>query len=319
MNLPLNFHDVLEAGERLKGVCHTTPVVTSRTLNHRVGGDVFLKCENLQRAGAFKFRGAYHAISRLTDEEKKRGVIAFSSGNHAQAVALASRLSEVPAVLCMPEDAPRVKVEATRGYGAELVFYDRFTEDREEVAARLAEERGLTLIPPYDHPHIMAGAGTAALELLREVPGLDAVITPVGGGGLLSGTCIAAKNCSPDIRLFGVEPENADDTRRSLASGKRVKIPAPRTLADGLRITVPGKLTFPVIREHAESILTVTEEEIRDALRFALFRLKLVVEPSAAVPLAALLCRRLPQDLQRIGVILSGGNIDPGVLAELGS
>ncbi|MDA8353376.1 MAG: pyridoxal-phosphate dependent enzyme [Firmicutes bacterium] len=313
----IQMRDIRQAEQWLEGIAHRTPVVTSRTLNRMAGCEVFLKCENLQRAGAFKFRGAYHAISRLSEEQKRTGVIAFSSGNHAQAVALAARLAEVPAVLCMPDDAPQVKVEATRDYGAEIVFYNRFREDREQVAARLAEKRGLTLIPPYNHPHIMAGAGTAALELLREIPGLEAVITPVGGGGLLSGTAVSAHGINPGIRVFGTEPDQADDTRQSFLLGKRVTIPAPETIADGLRITIPGELTFPVIRQHVESILTVTEEEIREAIQFALFRLKLVVEPSGAVPLAALLFRRLPKDLKRVGVIISGGNIDPGVLAKL--
>lgn len=313
----IQMRDIRQAEQWLEGIAHRTPVVTSRTLNRMAGCEVFLKCENLQRAGAFKFRGAYHAISPLSEEQKRTGVIAFSSGNHAQAVALAARLAEVPAVLCMPDDAPQVKVEATRDYGAEIVFYNRFREDREQVAARLAEKRGLTLIPPYNHPHIMAGAGTAALELLREIPGLEAVITPVGGGGLLSGTAVSAHGINPGIRVFGTEPDQADDTRQSFLLGKRVTIPAPETIADGLRITIPGELTFPVIRQHVESILTVTEEEIREAIQFALFRLKLVVEPSGAVPLAALLFRRLPKDLKRVGVIISGGNIDPGVLAKL--
>ena len=313
----IQMRDIRQAEQWLEGIAHRTPVVTSRTLNRMAGCEVFLKCENLQRAGAFKFRGAYHAISRLSEEQKRTGVIAFSSGNHAQAVALAARLAEVPAVLCMPDDAPQVKVEATRDYGAEIVFYNRFREDREQVAARLAEKRGLTLIPPYNHPHIMAGAGTAALELLREIPGLEAVITPVGGGGLLSGTAVSAHGINPGIRVFGTEPDQADYTRQSFLLGKRVTIPAPETIADGLRITIPGELTFPVIRQHVESILTVTEEEIREAIQFALFRLKLVVEPSGAVPLAALLFRRLPKDLKRVGVIISGGNIDPGVLAKL--
>src|SRR5690606_38435839 len=237
----IQMRDIRQAEQWLEGIAHRTPVVTSRTLNRMAGCEVFLKCENLQRAGAFKFRGAYHAISRLSEEQKRTGVIAFSSGNHAQAVALAARLAEVPTVLCKPDDVPQVKVEATRDYGAEIVFYNRFREDREQVAARLAEKRGLTLIPPYNHPHIMAGAGTAALELLREIPGLEAVITPVGGGGLLSGTAVSAHGINPGIRVFGTEPDQADDTRQSFLLGKRVTIPAPETIADGLRITIPGE------------------------------------------------------------------------------
>ncbi|OYD06708.1 pyridoxal-phosphate dependent enzyme [Paludifilum halophilum] len=312
----LTYELVRNAGQRLKNVAHRTPVFTSLTLNNRAGSEVYLKCENLQRGGAFKFRGAYNTISRLSPEQRRRGVIAFSSGNHAQAVALASKTLGVSAVICMPKDAPGVKVEATRDYGAEIIFYDRMTEDREEVARRIAEERQLTLIPPYNHPHIMAGAGTAALELLREVPDLDAVLAPVGGGGLLSGTAVAAKGISPDTRIFGAEPEQADDTRQSFYAEKRISIPAPDTLADGLRITIPGEQTFPVIRRHAEDIVTVSESMIREALYFALLRLKLVIEPSGVVPLAALINRRLPDNLRRIGVVVSGGNIDPAVLRK---
>ncbi|QKG85387.1 pyridoxal-phosphate dependent enzyme [Kroppenstedtia pulmonis] len=314
---PVTHQDILEAHQRLQGVSHPTPVLTSRTFNRYAGCEVFIKCENLQRAGAFKFRGAYNAISQLPDEQKRQGVIAFSSGNHAQAVALASKILNVPAVICMPTDAPRVKLEATCNYGAEVVFYNRMTEDREKLAQQIAAERGLTLIPPYDHPLIMAGAGTAALELLREQPGLDAVITPVGGGGLLSGTAVAAKGESPHIRIFAAEPEQADDTRQSFQSGQRMEIPAPDTIADGLRNTMPGELTFPLIRHYVEDIVTVSESMIREAARFAFFRLKLIIEPSSAVALAALLNQRLPKDIRQIGVIVSGGNIDPSVLADI--
>lgn len=313
----LQLQDILSAEEQLKGISHKTPIFISHTLNGQARCEVYLKCENLQKVGAFKFRGAYNAISKLSAEQKKQGVIAFSSGNHAQAVALASHLSNVPAVICMPKDAPKVKVEATKGYGAEVVYYDRFKEDREVIAKDLAKKRGLTLIPPYNHPHIMAGAGTAALELLREVPDLDGIIAPIGGGGLLSGTAVAAKGIQPMIRVFGVEPAEADDTRRSFEAGNRITIPAPPTIADGLRITTPGEITFPVIQKYTETILTVSEGEIREATRFAFFRLKLVVEPSGAVPLAALLFGRLPKDLHKVGVIISGGNIDPSVMADI--
>ncbi|MBA4601684.1 pyridoxal-phosphate dependent enzyme [Thermoactinomyces mirandus] len=317
MKLPISFEQVVVARKRIQGNIHPTPVITSRTLDEWAGCKVFLKCENLQRTGSFKFRGAYHAIGQLTPEQKKRGIIAFSSGNHAQATALAARLLGVPAVISMPADAPQVKIVATRGYGAETVFYNRFTEDREEVTRRIAEKRQLTLIPPYNHPDIMAGAGTAAMELLEQVSDLGAVITPVGGGGLLSGTAVASKRMSSGISVFGVEPENADDTRRSLLAGRRLTIPAPETIADGLRITTPGELTFPVIQSHVDDIVTVSEKMIKEAVRFAIMRLKLVIEPSGAVPLAALLDRRFPRSLHRVGVIVSGGNMDPAVLARL--
>lgn len=317
MDLPVSFQDVVMAKKRIRDNIHSTSVITSRTLDEWAGCEVFLKCENLQRTGSFKFRGAYHAIGLLSSEQKKQGIIAYSSGNHAQATALAARLLGVPAVICMPLDAPKVKIEATRGYGAEIVFYDRFTEDREEVTRRIAEKRQLTLIPPYNHPDVMAGAGTAAMELLEQVSGLDAVIAPVGGGGLLSGTAVAAKGMSPGIRVFGVEPETADDTHRSLLAGRRLTIPAPETMADGLRITTPGELTFPVIQSRVDDIVTVSEESIGEAVRFAIMRLKMVVEPSGAVPLAALLACLLPQNFRRVGVIISGGNIDPTVLARL--
>ncbi len=317
MDLPISFQDIVLARRYLRDNIHSTSVITSRTLDDWSGHEVFLKCENLQRTGSFKFRGAYHTIGLLSPEQKKQGIIAFSSGNHAQATALAAKLLGVPAVICMPMDAPKVKIEATRGYGAEIVFYDRFTEDREEVACQIAEKRQLTLIPPYNHPDVMAGAGTAAIELLEQVPGLEAVIAPVGGGGLISGTAVAVKGVSPAIRVFGVEPETADDTHRSLLVGRRLSIPAPQTIADGLRITTPGELTFPVIQSRVDDIVTVSEEMIREAVRFAIMRLKMVVEPSGAVPLAALLGCCLPQNLRRVGVIISGGNIDPTVLARL--
>ncbi len=317
--------DIRDAGARLAGIAHHTPVVTSRTLNGLAGCQVFLKCENLQRGGAFKFRGAYNAISRLVHEAvysaqgtgNTNGVIAFSSGNHAQGVALAAQLLGIPAVICMPNDAPAVKVAATRGYGAEIIFYNRYTDDRDAFTGAIAAERNLALIPPYDHPHIMAGAGTATLELLEEHPELDAILAPIGGGGLMSGTAIAAHGIRSTIRVFGVEPADADDTARSLHAGERIRIAPPQTIADGLRITMPGTLTFPVIQQHVEQILIVSDDEIREAMRFALVRLKLVVEPSAATVLAALLNQRHPSDLRSIGVILSGGNIDPDVMMSL--
>lgn len=313
----ISFADVLAARDRLRGVAHLTPVATSRTLDALTGRAVFLKCENLQRGGAFKFRGAYTMISRLPDEARRRGVVAYSSGNHAQGVALAARLLDAPAVICMPSDAPAVKVEATRGYGAEIVFYDRMRDDRAALAQRIAEERGATLVPPYDHPHIMAGQGTAALELLEQVEGIDTLVVPVGGGGLISGCAVAAHGMNPAIQVIGVEPEDADDTRRSLEAGERITIPPPATIADGLRVTTPGALTFPIVQRHVAQIVTVSDDEIREAIRFVMLRMKLVVEPSGAAGVAAALASRLPDSARRVGVIVCGGNIDPPLLASL--
>jgi threonine dehydratase len=314
----ITYDHVREAADRLKRVAHRTPVMTSRTLNRQTGREIYLKCEQFQRGGAFKFRGAYNTIAQLTEEEKQRGVLAYSSGNHAQGVALAARLSGVPAVICMPTDAPPVKLAATREtYGAEVLTFDRLTTDREAFGRQVAEERGLTIVPPFDHPHIMAGAGTAALELLEEVPDLDAVIAPIGGGGLLSGTSIAAHGWNPKIRVFGAEPALAADTYRSFQAGARVSIDPPSTMADGLRATTPGALTFPILQSHVENVVLVTEEEIADAVRFALIRLKTVIEPSAAVALAAVRKGALPRDCRKVGVILSGGNIDPSLLLRL--
>ena len=318
-DLAISFEDILAAGERLRGIANSTPVITSRTLDAQTGRRVFLKCENLQRGGAFKFRGAYNAIGRLGPDQKKRGVVAFSSGNHAQGVALAAKLLEVPAVICMPADAPAVKLAATRGYGAEVVTYDRATADREGLARGLAAERGMTVIPPYDHPDIMAGQGTAALELVREVPDLDALVTPIGGGGLISGCAVAAKGLRPAIRVFGVETEGADDVKQSLDRGERVFIPPPSTIADGIRTQSPGQLTFPVIQRFVEDVLIVSDADVLNAVRFLLLRLKLVVEPTGAVPLAAVLRGLIPEDCRRIGVVLSGGNLDPVLLARLWS
>jgi threonine dehydratase len=315
--LHVTFDDVRAARERLHGLAHVTPIVTSRTLDALAGRELFLKCENLQRGGAFKFRGAYNMISQLPEDVRRRGLLAGSSGNHAQGVALAARLLGAPAVICMPNDAPAVKVAATRGYGAEVVFYDRFTQEREALVQQLAEERGLTLVPPYDHPQIMAGAGTAALELVEQVPDLDTLVVPIGGGGLISGSSVAAHGLRPSIKVIGVEPDDADDTRRSLEAGQRTRIAPPGTIADGLRVLIPGALTFPIVQRHVAEVVTVSDAEILDALRFALLRLKLVVEPSGAVPLAAALAGRLPAGARRVGLIISGGNIDPPVLAAL--
>jgi threonine dehydratase len=313
----LALSDIQAAAGRLRGVAHRTPVLASRTLDALAGREVFLKGEHLQRGGAFKFRGAYNTISQLSSDARRRGVIAFSSGNHAQGVALAARLLGAPAVICMPQDAPAVKVRATLGYGAEVVFYDRMADDREALARRLAEERGLTLVPPYDDPRIMAGAGTAALELLEDVPDLDTLVVPIGGGGLISGTAVAAHGLRPAIRVVGVEPEGADDTRRSLRAGARRGVPPPATIADGLRVTMPGALTFPVMQRHLADVLLVSDADILAALRFAIERLKQVLEPSGAAGLAAVLAGRLPPDARRVGVILSGGNLDPALLEQI--
>ena len=314
---PVTIDTVRDAADRLKGVAHRTPVLRSRTLDALVGAEVFLKCENFQRVGAFKFRGAYNAASRLTPEQLTRGIAAYSSGNHAQAVALAARELGTTAVIVMPEDAPRSKVDATIGYGAEIVTYDRYTEDRVAVGAALAAERGLALIPPYEHPHVMAGQGTAALELLEETGELDALIVPVGGGGLIAGSATAAKGLHPAIRVLGVEPEAGDDTKRSLEAGRRISIPVPHTIADGQALHTPGELTFSVNRRLVDGIALVSDEEIRDAMRFAFERLKIVVEPSGATPIAALLAGRAGSLPRRIGVIVSGGNVDADRFARL--
>jgi threonine dehydratase len=292
-------------------------VVTSRTVDGLVGGQVFFKCENLQRGGAFKFRGAYNRLVALSDEERRRGVVAFSSGNHAQGVALAARELGIRATIVMPTDAPELKLAATRAYGAEVVSFDRLTEDREAIAGRLADERGLTVVPPYDHPLIMAGQGTAALELIEEVGALDWLLAPVGGGGLLSGCVVAATGLRPGIKVVGVETETSNDWVLSLAAGQPVRIPPPETIADGMRTQQPGALTFPIVQRLAHSVVTVSDAEVKEAMRFLLLRLKLLVEPTGAVPAALLLSGRLDLRGQRVGIILSGGNADPGLLVEL--
>ncbi|MFI7296186.1 threo-3-hydroxy-L-aspartate ammonia-lyase [Streptomyces sp. NPDC050121] len=315
--LPITLDDVRDAAARLKGVAHRTPVLRSRTLDRIVGAEVLLKCENFQRVGAFKFRGAYNAASRLAPEQLARGIAAYSSGNHAQAVALAARELGTTAVIVMPEDAPRSKRAATAGYGAEIVTYDRYAGDRVAIGEALAAERGLALIPPYEHPHVMAGQGTAALELLQEAGELDALLAPVGGGGLIAGSATALKGLRPGIRVLGVEPEAGDDTKRSLEAGRRVEIPVPRTIADGQALHTPGELTFSVNRRLVDEIVLVSDDEIRAAMRFAFERLKIVVEPSGATPLAALLTGRVDGLPRRVGVIVSGGNIDAARFAEL--
>jgi threonine dehydratase len=301
----IELEDVRAAAGRLDGVAHRTPVVTSRTLDGLAGCEVFLKPENLQRGGAFKFRGAYNKIVSLDGEG---GVAAFSSGNHAQAVAIAAALLGRTAVILMPEDAPAAKLEATRGYGAEVVTYDRWTQDREALGAALAAERELALVPPYEDPHVMAGQGTAALELFADAGPLDALVVPVGGGGLIAGCATVAKALSPQTRVIGVEPETGNDTQRSLAAGERVDIGVPRTIADGLQANAPGKLTFEVNRRRVDEIVTVRDAELVAAMAFAFDRLKLVLEPSGAAALAALLAGRIGVH-GRVGAVLSGGNV----------
>ena len=289
---------IKEAAARIRGHVHRTPVITSRSFNEVAGKEVFFKCENLQRAGAFKIRGATNKILSLTDDEKRRGVAAFSSGNHAQAVALASREAGIRAVIAMPDDAPKAKVAATRGYGAEIVFYDRLKQDREQVAVEIAERDGRVMVPPYDDYLVLAGQATCGLEFLEEVPDLDCLLAPCSGGGLFAGVSTAAKAVNPRVRCFPVEPESADDTRQSFVKGERVSIPPPPTIADGLRVQSPGALTFPILQQTAEDVLTVSDEEIIETIKFFLFRMKLLVEPSGAAAAAAVLTGKLPQDTQ---------------------
>jgi len=312
----LTLQMIQEAAARIRGRVHRTPVVSSRSFNEATGKEVFFKCENLQRAGAFKIRGATNKILSLSDEEKRRGVAAFSSGNHAQAVALASREAGIRAVIAMPDDAPKAKVAATRGYGAEVVFYDRLKQDREEVAIEIAERQDRVMVPPYDDYLILAGQGTCGLELVEEVPDLDCLLTPCSGGGLFAGVSTAAKTLHPKIRCFAVEPDTADDTRQSFRKGERVSIPPPATIADGLRVQSPGTLTFPILQKTAEDVLVVSDEEIIETIKFFLFRMKLLVEPSGAAAAAAVFAGKLPPDTKRVGVVVSGGNIDGDLLSQ---
>jgi threonine dehydratase len=304
------YDDVNAAARRIEGHAQRTPVATSRTLNAELGAQVFFKCENLQRMGAFKFRGAYNALAQFGPEQRRAGVVAFSSGNHAQAIALAARLLGMPAVIVMPHDAPAAKVAATRGYGGEVVGYDRYGEDREAIGKRLAAERGLTLIPPYDHPHVIAGQGTAAKELFDEIGELDALFVPLGGGGLLAGSALAARALSPRCRLYGVEPEAGNDGQRSLRSGAIVHIDVPQTIADGAQTQHLGRHTFEIIRREVDDILTASDAQLVECMRFFAERMKLVVEPTGCLGLGA--ARAMGQRLagQRVGVIVSGGNVD---------
>jgi len=305
----VTYEDVAAAHERIKSQARRTPVMTSRQVDEVAGASVFFKCENLQRMGAFKFRGAYNALSLLSPDEKRRGVLAFSSGNHAQAVALAGTLLGVPTTIVMPEDAPTVKLEATRGYGGEVVTY-RKGQNREALAKRLAEERRLTLIPPFDHPHVVAGQGTAAKELIEDAGALDVLLVPCGGGGLISGCAIAARHLSPDCRVIGVEPAAGDDATRSFKEKKLVKIEVPDTIADGARTTSLGSITFPLVLKYVNEMLTVTDEELLRTMFWLWERTKLVVEPTGALAACAVLERKMQLQKLRVGVILSGGNVD---------
>jgi threonine dehydratase len=308
--MEVTYDDVARAHERIKPFVKRTPVLTSASIDALTGAKVHFKCENFQRMGAFKFRGAYNALSQLSDEQKRKGVVAFSSGNHAQAVALAGKLLGIRATIVMPTDAPRVKLEATRGYGAEVVLYDASNEDRQKIAERLALERGLTVIPPFDHPHILAGQGTAAKELIEETGPLDILMVPCGGGGLLSGCSIAAKYLSPKCKVIGVEPAAGDDGLRAFRSGKLESIKLPDTIADGARTTSLGKITFVLIQKHVDDFLTVTDEELLKWMFFLWERMKIVVEPTGALAASALLQGKIDAKGKKVGVVISGGNVD---------
>lgn len=316
-DLAISYEDVVKAQERLDGVAHRTPTLTSMTADAMAGGQVFFKCENMQRMGAFKFRGAYNALAQSTPEQKTSGVVAFSSGNHAQAIALSAKLLGVRAVLVMPTDAPGSKVAATRGYGGEVILYDRYTENREEIGRRLADEQGLTLVPPYDHPDVMAGQGTAAVELFEDVGPLDLLLVPLGGGGLLSGCAVAAHSLSPGCRVIGVEPDAGNDGQRSFRSGEIIHIETPKTIADGAQTLHLGNYTFPVIQQMVDDIVTVSDAELVEAMSFFASRMKLIVEPTGSLAAAAVLQKKIDTRGKRIGVLLSGGNVDLARFADL--
>ena len=307
---PPTYDDVAAAAHRLKGMAHRTPVLRSTSADESTGAQVFFKCENLQRTGAFKFRGAYNTLAQFTPEQRERGVLAFSAGNHAQAIALSARLLDMPAVIVMPEDAPATKMAATREYGAQVVTYNRYTEDREAISRRLAQERGMTLVPPFDHPHVIAGQGTAAMELLEDVPGLDYLFVCVGGGGLLAGSTLAAQAMAPGCRLVGVEPEAGNDGQQSFKAGHIVQIPTPHTIADGAQTQALGQLTFPIIAEGVEDMVTATDEQLVQALRFFAERMKIVVEPTGALAFAGVRNGSVDVRGKRVGVLISGGNVD---------
>ena len=309
LDLP-TYADVEAAAKRLEGVAHRTPVNTSRTLNDMLSAEVFIKCENFQRMGAFKFRGAYNALSKFSPEQRRAGVVAFSSGNHAQGIALSARLLGIPATIVMPHDAPAAKVAATKGYGADVVIYDRYTEDREAIGRRLADEHGFTLIPPYDHPDVLAGQGTAARELFQEAGALDALFCPLGGGGLLSGTALSTRALAPQCKLYGVEPEAGNDGQQSFRSGSIVHIDTPKTIADGAQTQHLGQYTFAIIKRDVDDILTATDAQLVEAMKFYASRMKMIVEPTGCLGLAAALQKKDALKGKRVGIIISGGNID---------
>jgi threonine dehydratase len=309
LSLP-TYDDVVQAAGRIAGVANRTPVLTSRTVDEAFGAQVFFKCENMQRMGAFKFRGAYNALMKFSPEQRRAGVVAFSSGNHAQAIALSAKLLGIPATIVMPQDAPAAKVAVTRGYGGNVVLYDRYTQDREQIGRDLAQEHGLTLIPPYDHPDVIAGQGTAAKELFEEVGELDYLFVCLGGGGLLSGSALATRALSPDCRLYGVEPEAGNDGQQSFRKGEIVHIATPQTIADGAQTQHLGNLTFPIIRRDVDDILTATDDELVQCMRFFAERMKIVVEPTGCLGFAA--ARRMRDELRgkKVGILVSGGNVD---------
>ncbi len=317
MTLAIDYADIEAAAHRLHGVAHRTPTLTSRTADAATGAHLYFKCENLQRAGAFKFRGAYNALAQFSPQQREKGVIAFSSGNHAQAIAAAARLLGMPAAIVMPKDAPPIKIEATRGYGAEVILYDRYTEDREAIGRRIAAERGMTLVAPYDHPHVMAGQGTAAKEMIEQARALDVLVVCVGGGGLISGCAVAARHLLPHCTVIGVEPEAGNDVQRSLREGRIVHIDVPQTIADGAQTQHAGQLTFPVIQALVDDIVTVSDAQLVRTMRFFAERMKLVVEPTGCLAAAAVLEGVLDVRGQRVGVIVSGGNVDARRYAEL--
>jgi threonine dehydratase len=304
------FQDVVSASNRIRGHANRTPVMTSRTLDAELDAQVFFKCENFQRSGAFKFRGAFNALSKFDEHQRRAGVVAFSSGNHAQAVALSAALLDIPATIVMPHDAPAVKVAATRGYGGQVVVYDRYKEDREQIGRELAQRHGLTLIPPYDHPDVIAGQGTAAMELFEEVGSLDALFVCLGGGGLLAGSALAARALAPRCQVYGVEPEAGNDGQQSFRAGVIVHIDTPKTIADGAQTQHLGEYTFPIIRRDVQDVLTVSDSQLVDCMRFLAARMKLVVEPTGCLAFAAARERKAQLRNQKIGVLISGGNID---------
>ncbi|MBJ9294068.1 threo-3-hydroxy-L-aspartate ammonia-lyase [Citrobacter werkmanii] len=309
MTLP-DYNDIVAAAERIADYANKTPVMTSRTVNEEFGAEVFFKCENFQRMGAFKFRGAMNALRQFTPQQRAAGVVTFSSGNHAQAIALSAKLLGIPATIIMPHDAPAAKVAATKGYGGNVVIYDRYTEDREKIGQDLAEKQGLTLIPPYDHPHVIAGQGTATKELIEEVGPLDALFVCLGGGGLLSGSALAARHLSPDCMIYGVEPEAGNDGQQSFRSGNIVHIDTPKTIADGAQTQHLGQYTFAIIQQNVNDILTVSDTELVTAMKFIAERMKIVVEPTGCLGFAAAKARKSELQGKRIGIIISGGNVD---------